>query len=76
VDGTTCLKVFFIVVKCTSLLRENPYGVSHGSGVNPTGRKSRRHGSKKTILLVEDNEDDITLTLRAFEKQNLANKGT
>lgn len=28
----------------------------------------------KTILLVEDNEDDITLTLRAFEKQNLANK--
>jgi len=31
--------------------------------------------ANKTILLVEDNEDDITLTLRAFEKQNLANKG-
>lgn len=25
----------------------------------------------KTILLVEDNEDDVALTLRAFAKQNL-----
>lgn len=28
----------------------------------------------KTILLVEDNPDDEALTLRAFAKQNLANK--
>ncbi len=28
----------------------------------------------KAILLVEDNEDDIALTLRAFTKQKLANK--
>jgi len=30
--------------------------------------------ANKTILLVEDNEDDIALTLRAFEKQKLVNK--
>jgi two-component system response regulator len=30
--------------------------------------------SEKTILLVEDNPDDIALTLRAFEKYNVANK--
>lgn len=29
---------------------------------------------QKNILLVEDNEDDITLTLRAFEKQKVVNK--
>ncbi|MBI3794395.1 MAG: response regulator [Nitrospinae bacterium] len=28
----------------------------------------------KTILLVEDNEDDIELTLRAMKKHNIANK--
>lgn len=28
---------------------------------------------KKTILLVEDNPDDIDLTVRAFKKNNLAN---
>ena len=30
--------------------------------------------NKKTILLVEDNEDDIELTLRAFKKNNILNK--
>lgn len=30
--------------------------------------------ANKTILLVEDSEDDIALTLRAFEKQKLVNK--
>jgi two-component system, response regulator len=30
--------------------------------------------SKKTILLVEDNPDDVTLTLRAFEKNNILNE--
>ncbi len=29
---------------------------------------------EKTILLVEDNEDDVTLTLRAFNKINIKNK--
>lgn len=29
---------------------------------------------RKSILLVEDNEDDIALTLRAFEKFHLLNK--
>jgi len=29
---------------------------------------------KKTILLVEDNPDDVDLTLRAFKKHNLANQ--
>ena len=29
---------------------------------------------KKTILLVEDNLDDVTLTLRAFKKSNLLNE--
>lgn len=29
--------------------------------------------NKKTILLVEDNPDDVALTLRAFKKHNLAN---
>jgi two-component system response regulator len=28
----------------------------------------------ETILLVEDNPDDVTLTLRAFRKNNIANK--
>src|ERR1051325_2038648 len=28
---------------------------------------------KTTLLLVEDNEDDIQLTLRAFKKHNIAN---
>jgi CheY-like chemotaxis protein len=28
---------------------------------------------KKTILLVEDNPDDVALTLRAFEKNNISN---
>jgi CheY-like chemotaxis protein len=28
----------------------------------------------KTILLVEDNPDDVTLTLRAFKKNNIANE--
>jgi len=28
---------------------------------------------KKTILLVEDNEDDIELAIRAFKKNNIAN---
>lgn len=30
--------------------------------------------SKKTILLVEDNEDDIALTLRALKKNNIGNE--
>jgi len=30
--------------------------------------------AEKTILLVEDNPDDIALTLRAFEKNNIANR--
>ncbi|HUQ41700.1 MAG TPA: response regulator [Candidatus Limnocylindrales bacterium] len=30
-------------------------------------------GTKRTILLVEDNPNDIELTLRAFEKHKLAN---
>jgi two-component system response regulator len=29
--------------------------------------------SKKNILLVEDNSDDVELTLRAFRKNNIAN---
>jgi two-component system response regulator len=29
---------------------------------------------EKTILLVEDNDDDVTLTLRAFNKINVKNK--
>jgi len=29
---------------------------------------------EKTILLVEDNEDDVTLTLRAFSKIHIKNK--
>jgi two-component system response regulator len=29
---------------------------------------------EKTILLVEDNPDDVALTLRAFEKNNIANR--
>jgi two-component system response regulator len=29
---------------------------------------------KKTILLVEDNPDDVELTLRALKKNNIANK--
>ena len=29
---------------------------------------------KKKILLVEDNPDDVTLTLRAFKKQNVLNE--
>jgi two-component system response regulator len=29
--------------------------------------------SKETILLVEDNPDDVELTLRAFRKNNIAN---
>lgn len=28
----------------------------------------------KTILLVEDNPDDVTLTIRAFRKNNIANE--
>lgn len=30
--------------------------------------------AEKTILLVEDNADDVALTLRAFEKNNIANR--
>lgn len=30
--------------------------------------------SEKTILLVEDNADDVALTLRAFAKNNIANR--
>jgi two-component system response regulator len=30
--------------------------------------------AEKTILLVEDNPDDVALTLRAFEKNNIANR--
>jgi len=30
--------------------------------------------SVKTILLVEDNPDDVALTLRAFKKNNIANE--
>ena len=30
--------------------------------------------SKKIILLVEDNPDDVDLTLRAFKKNNIVNK--
>ena len=30
----------------------------------------------KTILLVEDNPDDVALTLRAFKKNNIANDVT
>lgn len=30
--------------------------------------------SEKTILLVEDNPDDVDLTLRAFKKSNLKNR--
>jgi len=29
--------------------------------------------NKKTILLIEDNQDDIELTLRAFKKNNILN---
>ena len=29
---------------------------------------------EKTILLVEDNPDDVALTLRAFQKNNVANR--
>ncbi len=29
---------------------------------------------KKVILLVEDNDDDVTLTLRAFKKSNILNE--
>ena len=32
--------------------------------------------TKKTILLVEDNPDDIALTLRALKKNNIANEVT
>ena len=30
--------------------------------------------SDKTILLVEDNPDDVTLTLRALKKNNIGNE--
>ena len=30
--------------------------------------------AEKTILLVEDNPDDVALTLRAFQKNNIANR--
>ncbi|MHB8106309.1 MAG: response regulator [Candidatus Cryosericum sp.] len=30
--------------------------------------------SEKVILLVEDNPDDVALTLRAFQKNNIANR--
>src|SRR4030081_3881610 len=30
--------------------------------------------AEKTILLVEDNPDDVALTLRAFQKNNVANR--
>ncbi len=32
------------------------------------------HGLSKTILLVEDNESDELLTIRAFKKSNIANE--
>jgi two-component system response regulator len=36
--------------------------------------KGKNIMDEKTILLVEDNEDDVTLTLRAFNKINVKNK--
>ena len=36
--------------------------------------KGKIIGQEGTILLVEDNQDDIDLTLRAFEKNNILNE--
>ncbi len=38
------------------------------------GRGVRRAGAKDKILLVEDNEDDISLTVRAFQQNRIDNE--
>lgn len=48
------------------------YNLTFVGGERPIKRS--RGMSDKTILLVEDNPDDVTLTLRALKKNNLLNE--
>src|SRR2546423_1047163 len=54
----------------------SPYfPVSTGSDSAPTDHGSRREGTPlNEILLVEDNPDDVELTLRAFRMSKIANE--
>jgi len=47
-------------------------GISRKAHKN--GYKEKEEMYEKIILLVEDNQDDVTLTLRALKKNNILNK--